>query len=105
MMSQLQRLWRRILVLDLKKASLVIGDVNFTWFNEFLTSPKLNMLDTMHFLLYSLIFLLFCSVKCLGTKAIYFIKSEAIGLNNVSPNLLNLLNLLSSHTILIFKFF
>jgi hypothetical protein len=93
MMSQLQRLWRRIVVLDLKKASPVIGDVNFTWFNEFFTSPKSNA----RYDAFSIIFLdfssFFCSVKCLGTKAIYFIKSEAIGLNNVSPNLLGLLNL------------
>jgi hypothetical protein len=90
-----KRLWRRITDLGPKKVSPIIGDVDVNGLNEFLTSPGPNARGVA----FSVLFhdftpFSFRSVYAQEVvEAVFSIKSEVIGLDNVSLKFVKLLAL------------
>jgi hypothetical protein len=89
-----KRLWKQITDLGLKKASPIIGDVDVNGLNEFFTSPGPNAGGVaVSVLFHDFTPFLFRSVSVQEVaEAAFSLKSEAIGLDNVSLKFVNLLN-------------
>jgi hypothetical protein len=86
-----KRLWRRITDLGLKKASPIIGDVDVNGLNQFFTSPGPNAAGVFCSISRFYSFFVLQQVCVDVAEAVFSIKSETIGMDNVSLKFVKLL--------------